>query len=424
MQDNLSLKYGQEDLPLDLTGFLKVKVFAPRRPDHTVDVDSALALALKNPMGAASLQDLAREASAAVVVIPDRTRPRIAKRLLPMIVDELARAGLSDDRISIFVATGTHGLHTDREMRDLVGETIGGRFRIHQNASRQKANYVKVGKTARGTQVLIDKRVAGAGLVVVVGSVAAHYFAGWSGGRKMIVPGASYVDTAWANHKLTLIPDGTMNPRCGSGIMEGNPVHEDMVEAVGFMKNLFAVNVVLDGWAEIADLTAGHIIDSHLEAARRARGLLEMPVGEKCDLAIVSAGGYPLDIDFIQSHKSIDHAAECLKPGGVMIAVMECSNGTGSDTFLPWFETCDTKAICTKLLENYELNGHTALSLMKKLERMSILFVSSLPEDIVDRMGMTPAVSLSEAVGKAKAIVGDGALTYVLPCAWGILPIV
>jgi nickel-dependent lactate racemase len=309
-------------------------------------------------------------------------------------------------------------------MRDLIGDDLAGKVRVEQNLSRRREHFTRLGVTRRGTPVLINKAVTDADLTIVIGTVASHYFSGWGGGRKMILPGASHVDSTWANHKLTLTRDGGMNPMCGSGILDGNPVHEDMVEAVGFLDNLFSINVVLDGWAGTAGINAGHIITSHLAAIEHARRLLEIPVAGKCSLAIVSAGGNPLDIDFIQSHKSIDHAAGCILDGGVMIAVAECTDGMASETFLPWFDTCDSTAVCKRLLEDYELNGHTALSLMKKLERFKIFLVSSIRPDIIERTGMTPVESLEEALSQAGALVGEDALTYVFPCAWGILPVV
>jgi nickel-dependent lactate racemase len=151
--------------------------------------------------------------------------------------------------------------------------------------------------------------------------------------------------------------------------------------------------------------------------------MLEVRIADRCDLAVLSAGGYPLDIDFIQTHKSIDHTIDSVRDGGVMIVLAECSSGAGSETFLPWFDLKDRRAVSARLLKQYELNGHTALSLMKKLERVRIVFVSSLAKETVERMGMIPAESLDEALRVAEPFIGDNVLTYVFPCAWGILPV-
>jgi nickel-dependent lactate racemase len=146
-------------------------------------------------------------------------------------------------------------------------------------------------------------------------------------------------------------------------------------------------------------------------------------VAEVCNLALVSAGGYPLDINLIQSHKSMDHAAGVLADDGVMIAVSECTNGMGSDTFMQWFDIRDTRVLARRLYDEYALNGHTALSIMKKLERLRIILVSSLPRETVEATGMIHAPGLQEALSLAQDLLGEVGLTYVFPCAWGILPV-
>lgn len=421
--NDLKLRYGKGEVALDLTGHLKVKVFSPLRSEGPADLEADLREALRNPIDAEPLSDLAKGKTKVVVSIPDRTRPRIAGRLLPAVLRELASAGIDQDKVTIFVATGTHGEHTEAELADLLGEELSGKIAITQNLSRRRSDFVALGTTTRGTPVLINRTLVEADLNVVIGTVASHYFAGWGGGRKMILPGAAHVEAAWANHRLTLTDAGEMNPMCKSGLLKGNPVHEDMAEAAAFVKDVFLVNVVLDGWAEVAAINAGEPAASHLAAIEDARRLLEVRIPEASDLAVVSAGGYPLDINFIQSHKSMDHVAGSIRPGGVMIVLAECGNGAGSATFLPWFDIKDQQAVSRKLLEQYELNGHTALSLMKKLERVRIIFVSSLERRTVERMGMIPAADVGEAMALAKPHLGEEALVHIFPCAWGILPV-
>lgn len=423
VREHLRLRYGKGEIPVDLTGLLKVKVLSPERGGAVGDLEASLRQCLGNPVDSPPLSEIARGVRSAVISIPDRTRPAVAKDFLPGVVDELLAGGIALERMSLFVATGTHGVHSQDELRGLVGSGLAGRMTIHQNEARRRADFTSLGTTTRGTQVLINRCVAEADLNVIIGTVATHYFAGWGGGRKMIVPGSSYIETAWSNHRLTLTPAGDLNPMCRSGVLEGNPVHEDMIEAVGMLNNLFLVNILLDGWGKTAGVNAGHIVTSHLEAIGQARRRLEVAIDGMCDLAIVSAGGHPLDIDFIQSHKSIDHVVDCVRDGGVMVVLGECANGAGSETFLPWFDIGDARAVSRRLLGGYELNGHTALSLMKKLERVRIVFVSSLARDTVERMGMIPAEDIGDALSVAASLIGENVLAYVFPCAWGILPV-
>jgi len=224
---------------------------------------------------------------------------------------------------------------------------------------------------------------------------------------------------------LTLTGAGEMNPNCRSGALRGNPVHEDMVEAAGFLKNaVYLVNVIRDGWGEAAGVISGGLVESHAAGTEAVRDLFECGLDRPCDIAIASAGGHPLDVNLIQAHKSLEHAAASVRDGGALVGVLACPEGVGSDTFMPWFEYADSAEVMRNLYRDYELNGHTALSFMQKRERVSIILLSELPEDVVRKLGVTPARDISDAVAKAEAIAGPDALVYVFPRAWGLLPVV
>jgi nickel-dependent lactate racemase len=359
-----------------------------------------------------------------VISIPDRTRPQVARLLLPGVVSALTASGVALHTISIFVASGTHAGASEDELRELVGHDVPSEITIHQNYARRAPDFRLVGITRRGTPIMLNNLLLEADLNVVVSSVGFHYFAGMTGGRKMVVPGACHIQTVIANHKLTLAEDGHLNPLCANGALEGNPVHEDMLEGMAYLGNIFMINAVLDGWTEVRDITSGSATASHLEAAKRAKRLLEVPLAERCDLCLASAGGHPLDVDFIQAHKSIDHAAQAVRDGGALILAAECSAGIGSATFLPWFAAGGPEALSRKLRAKYELNAQTALALMKKLARIKVFLVTALERATVETMGIGYAASLDEAVAAARTGLGAHPLTYVLPIAWGMLPFV
>ena len=239
----------------------------------------------------------------------------------------------------------------------------------------------------------------------------------------MLVPGAAHFETTCANHRLSIDAGGQICPECRSGLLAGNPINEDMTEAAGLIDNVFMINTVLDGWGHVAGFVSGRMRESHAAAVRLARDLLEVKVGERCDLAIASAGGHPLDLNFIQAHKSIDHAAESVRDGGVIVALAECPNGIGSSDLMEWLVLGGAEAVSGRLLRHYGIHGHTALSLLKKLERLKVVLISSLPDDTVRRMGLDPARDLEHALSIAGSYLDGGGLTYVFPCAWGILPV-
>jgi nickel-dependent lactate racemase len=417
------LPYGKQEIALDLTGFLKVKTFAPPEPDSLDDPRRTTFESLRSPVESAPLAALARNARRAVIVIPDRTRPRVARQILPVVVDTLLEGGLQLDAISIFVANGSHKLHSPEDVGDLVGE-VGRGLQVYQNRAVEIGDFENLGTTKRGTPILVNRKVVEADLKVVIGPVAYHYFAGWGGGRKMIVPGAAHFETICSNHRLTIDAKGNFRARCRNGSLRGNPVHEDLEEAAGLVPNVFAVNVLLDGWARIVGVISGHLVESFATAVAEARRFLYVETGELCDLAVASAGGHPLDLNFLQTHKSIDHAAGIVREGGVVVMLAECTNGLGSDDLMSWVGLGSAAAISKRLMWQYRIHGHTALSLVKKLERVKVILVSSLPKRTVEGLGLIPAQDAGEALALAAGHVGDQGLTYVLPCAWGILPVI
>jgi nickel-dependent lactate racemase len=421
----LVLGYGRGEVRLDLSHHADVEILLPEKTSNTEPVESLLRRSLDNPVGSESLGDLASGAKSVTIAIPDKTRPPVSKDVLPLLVEYLGAAGVPASGVKIFVCCGIHARHTDDEIRDLVGDDLFEMLEIHQNDGHRLEDFENLGTTSRGTRVDVNRVLAGSELIVVIGGLAFHYFAGFTGGRKMIIPGAASVNTVENNHRLTLMESGEMNPGCRSGALEGNPVHEDMVEAVAYLPGrAYLVNVIRDGWGAVAGVTSGDLTRSHLEGTGLVRDLFECHIERPCDVAIAGAGGYPFDVNLIQSHKSLGHAAASVRDGGVLIGVLACEEGIGSDTFLPWFKYGGSGEVTRSLYDNYELNGHTALSFLQKRERVNMILVTELGGDVVERLGVARAEDVNEALRMADAVVGRNARVYVFPRAWGLLPVV
>jgi nickel-dependent lactate racemase len=421
----ISLGYGKTELRLDHPLAADAEVFLPPRAAYERKAEDLVTKSLEAPVGSARLREMATGCGSVTIAVPDKTRPNVARQVLPLVLAELAAAGVTASQTRIFIATGIHSGHTGEEMRALIGDDLCQRLRVSQNDGFSAGDFTSLGMTARGTPVEINRDVAGSDLVVAIGGVAFHYFAGFTGGRKMIVPGAASVKTVKSNHRLTLLENGEINPACRSGSLDGNPVHEDMVEAAGLVKSeLYLVNVVRDGWGRPADVISGGLVESHVAATAMVRDLFECRLERRCDLAVASAGGYPLDMNLIQAHKSLEHAAASVRDGGVLVAVLACDEGIGSDTFLPWFDCADSREAARNLYARYELNGHTALAFMKKRERINMILVSRLTGEVVERLGVRRADDLDQALAMAQSLVGEHPLVYVFPRAWGLLPVV
>jgi nickel-dependent lactate racemase len=421
----VALGYGRGEVSLDLSNLPNARVLLPRRTANTEPAVELLDRSLADPVGSPPLGAAASGKSRVTIAIPDKTRPPVARDLLPRLIEVLAEAGVPPSGIRIFISSGIHARHTGEELRSLVGDGIFAGFKVAQNDGHAAGEFVRLGLTSRGTPVEVNREVADSDLIVLVGGLAFHYFAGFTGGRKMIIPGAASVNMVQNNHRLTLLETGEMHPGCRSGVLAGNPVHEDMMEAVAFLeKDVYLINVIRDGWDEVDCVVSGGLVDSHAAGADIVRGLFECPLEETCDMAVASAGGHPLDVNVIQSHKSLEHAAASVRDGGVLIGVLGCEEGIGSDTFLPWFEYRDASEVAIHLHAGYQLNGHTALSFMQKRERINIILVSELGRDVVEGLGVSCAEDLSEALAMGEARVGPEARVYVMPRAWGLLPVV
>ncbi len=228
------------------------------------------------------------------------------------------------------------------------------------------------------------------------------------------MPGVAAHSTILQNHKLTLTASGDLHPNCYDGSLDGNPVYEDIVEATKLLPPSLLFSTILDENGNIADAVCGDLVKAHRVGARKVHEMYQVPIRQKADLVVVSCGGYPKDINFIQAHKSIQHGFYAVKEGGVIICLAECRDGIGSETFLEWFRFEHEDEVKSNLLLHYTMNGHTALSLMKKLNKVRIILVSSLDKIVVERMGMIPVDSVHAAVEKARASLPDEFGCYLL----------
>ena len=210
------------------------------------------------------------------------------------------------------------------EQRRIVGEEVARRIALYDHDCRDRENLVALGRTSRGNEVWINRRVYEADRVILTGEIIYHQIAGYSGGRKSLVPGVAGAETTTFNHQLIL------DPNCRPGILEGNPAHEDLLEACRMFEPDFLLNVVLSpsgGWVRVV---AGHYDLAHRAGCETVDQMCRIPIGQPYDLVLASAGGFPLDIDLRQAHKGMENAARALRPGGVLVYFAECREGTGS----------------------------------------------------------------------------------------------
>jgi nickel-dependent lactate racemase len=317
--------------------------------------------------------DLTRPA----VVVADKTRLCSYPEYLPVLLEALEAHGADPRQIRIYIAYGTHAPQSDDESAKAYGAVFHDYQWIQHSCDRDA--FVDLGRTGRGTPVRMRQDIVQASCVITFGAISHHYFAGYGGGRKLIFPGLGEKSAIYRNHGLFLDPDQRrLAPGCRSGCLDGNPLAEDLAEFETFRPADLAVHGILDSHGRVCDLLVGRDAEHFRQACARHASHCEVRPDKRYDLVMASCGGFPKDINFIQSHKALHNAAAFVRDGGRLILLARCRDGIGSQTFLPWFQLGGWDAAFDRLAENYMGNGGTALAMMAKLDRIRISLVTAL----------------------------------------------
>lgn len=333
------------------------------------------------------LRDNHLELSHPVIVVTDKTRLCGYPRYLPLLIKILEEHGLQPERLRFIIAYGTHLPQSDEESRKLYGQTFDNFTFVHHDC-RDSDLFVELGITSRGTPIRFRRDLLEASAVITMGPIVHHYFAGYGGGRKLLFPGCGERQAIYENHGLYLdTVQKTLAPYCQPGIVKNNPLAEDLFEIAAKKTADLSIHGILDSHGKISDMLFGNSWEIYEEGCAMHGRNCELQ-SEQFDLVIASAGGFPKDINFIQSHKAIHNAAMFVKDGGRLIFYGECCDGIGSTTFLPWFEMGDYAKAFKQLSHNYEGNGGTALSMMTKLQRIRIGMVTQLDDKACSLIGV------------------------------------
>jgi len=326
--------------------------------------------------------------------------------MLPSIMDELAQAGVCDTDVIVVFGLGAHRGHTPEERARLVGPEIVNRLTCVDSDPNQ-VRYV--GTTTRGTPIEAFEPVASADVRIALGNVEPHYFAGYSGGAKALVPGVCSAATIQHNHAFMV------EPQARTGLLDGNPVREDLEEGAALIGIDFILNVVLDEAHNIVVAAAGHPVEAHRWACRVVDYQSKVHVEQPADVVLVSSGGYPKDINLYQAQKALDSAAAVVRPGGVIIWVADCPEGLGNAVFQEWLLGHSPDDILARLRKQFVLGGHKAAAIARVLKKATVGLVSSLPSETVRACGIIPCVDLESAWHMVMAEVGPAPNVLVLP---------
>ena len=412
MQVEQRLRYGSREYDLSLGQGHPVARIEPNTPPPASPPNEMVRRCLDRPYGSPPLREIARGKRSAAIMIPGKERVAGTAEYVPALVAELNRAGIPDDGIEVFLATGTHEHHGVSDVVDLLGEELASRVRCRTHDCFAEDELSQVGTTSFGTPVMINQRVLEAEVKILTGRIVPHYFAGFSGGRKALIPGVAGFQTIRANHRLTLDPQSGIHPRIGPSLLAGNPVHLDMLEGTRMVRPDFTLNTLLDTAHRMIGAVAGDFEAAHEEGCRQAARLFRLTVPEPVDVLITSAGGHPYDHNFMQALKAVFNVQDILRPGGTILWVAECTRGMNPD-FLRWCSISSDEELDGAVRENYNLRGHNSLMLRRLIRRADVALCSALPEDEVRALGLHPVGSLAEGVEWVRDRV-DGDFSYAV----------
>ncbi|MEJ6952193.1 nickel-dependent lactate racemase [Natronospora cellulosivora (SeqCode)] len=412
----VKLPYGKEKLICDLPDERVNSVLVSDVESYEIkrSEEDLVREALANPIASESLAELVQGKDSIVIISSDHTRPVPSHITMPILLEEL-RKGNSDIDITILVATGFHRASTDAELRDKYGDEIVDNEKIVIHDCRDDEMMLKLGTLPSGGELILNKLAIETDVLIAEGFIEPHFFAGFSGGRKSVLPGIASKDTVLANHCSEFIADD----KSRTGILKGNPLHRDMIYAAEKAELKFILNVVLDGDKKIIKAVAGDSDKAHqagCEFVDRLAGVDK----HAADIVISTNGGYPLDQNIYQAVKGMTAAEAVCNKNGVIIMLAECSDGHGGEEFYQTFAQADSvKDVMHDILRRKRNetvpDQWESQVLARVLLDFTVIMVTDVSREIVEDMHMKYAASLDEAIAMAEEIVGRDRKITVIP---------
>lgn len=370
--------------------------------------------ALAEPVGSPRLREIVKPGEKIAIVTSDITRPMPTYRVTPALLDELYAAGVKAEDVTLVFALGSHRKHTDEERKKLAGDRAWSEIRC---VDSDPEDCVSMGVTAAGTPVNITRTVAEADRRICLGNIEYHYFAGYSGGAKAIMPGVSTRSAIQSNHSMMVRPEAR------AGALEDNPVRMDIEEAGRICGIDFILNVVLSEHKEIICAVAGHPVQAHRKGCEFLDRLYLKELPQGADIVLVSQGGAPKDLNLYQTQKALDNARHAVKPGGVIVLIGSCKEGLGERVFEEWMTKSESpQAMIERIGRDFQLGGHKAAAIAMTLEKADVYLVSDLQPDFVRSIFLTPQPSAQAALEAAFGKLGPEATVLAMPFGGSTLP--
>ena len=412
----LEFGYGKGIQTVEVPDRNLMAVLTANEIDHERRGADAVEYALENPIGSERLKDLVKPGQKIAVITSDISRPLPSYDVLPGVLKELEAAGIPDEDITVVFALGSHRKQTDEERRRLAGDYAFEKVRCIDS---DPDDCIHMGTSSNGTPFDFTRSVAEADFRIALGNIEFHYFAGYSGGVKALMPGASTPEAIQANHSLMVSPDAC------AGKLEGNPVRQDLEEALEYCPIHFIVNAVLDEHKHIVYAVAGDVIKAHRVGCAYLDKMYRKPIPKQADIVLVSQGGAPKDANLYQTQKALDNAKHAVRDGGTMIVRGACNEGLGSAKFEEWLVNAETAhSMVERIGRDFQLGGHKAAAIGMVLDRADIDLVSEMDDDFVRSIFLNPRHSAQEAFDAAMEKYGPDATVIAMPFGGATLPIV
>jgi nickel-dependent lactate racemase len=413
------LPYGKTDVCVRVPARNLLGTIEPTDRPGTADPKAEVERALKEPINSKRLCEIAKPESKVAIVVDDATRKAPSETMMLPVLAELNFAGIKDENVTVIFGCGTHRAVKPEEASALIGAEACKRVKTVSHDCRA-ADLVNIGSTkTHGNKVFVNKVFAEADVRVLLGDVGFHYYAGYGGGRKSVLPAVCGEETIKQNHALLL------HASARTGNLEDNPVHRDMTEAARLAKVDFIVNVVENKKGEIVKAFAGDLEQAFMEAVKLVDELYRVTVDRRADILVVSAGGAPADMNLYQAYKALDNVLDAVKRGGVIILVAECPEGHGNQVFYDWMSRLgDLKNVEHEIKRNFVLGGHKAYYLLKALQNHQIILVSSLPDYYATSIfKLKTARAVNDALGEAFKMAGSASRVWAVPQGSYTLPV-
>ncbi len=410
----LSFPFGRGSLELDIPQANLVSVVEPRFIEGVWDEEGEVRRAVEHPTGSLQLKEAIKKQATAVIIVSDITRPAPNPLIVPPVLDALREAGLKTENMEIMVANGLHRPASKEELKELLGKDVVREVEVVNHNAEDEEQLTDVGKTSFGTDVILNKRVVEADFVIATGLIEPHFFAGYSGGRKSILPGVAGRKSVFQNHSFKMIG----HPKARYGTLKENPVHEDAVEAAKIVKPNFIVNTVLNKEHKIVKVFAGDFVEAYEAGVGFLERVVRIPTPRKADIVITTNGGYPLDRNLYQAVKGMATGELVVRKGGVIVIMAECVDGVEHDSFYQIMETARNPDEVLEAIKKEEpiADQWEAQVLARILNHAEVIVVSKgVKDELIEDMLMTSASSPEEALTLALNKTGNDAKIVAIP---------